>query len=178
MNTLHRLWLTAAGLGLLAGFATRAEEMAAPTDPATPAVTTPAAACPTGVCMPGAMKAEMAAPAAEQHPYGMIDTKALAALVRGKVPMIILDARAGKYDDGRRIPGAKALAPDATAEQAAAAIPAKDALVVLYCTNLQCPASAALGKNLAALGYTNLLKYPNGIDGWAEAGMPVETAPK
>ncbi len=163
MNTLHRLCLTAAGLGLLAGLAARAEE---------------AAACPNGMCMSGAMKAGTSTVAAEHHPYGMIDTQALAALIRGKTPMVLLDARSGKYDDGRRLPGAKALAPDATAEQAAKLIPAKDSLVVVYCTNLKCPASQHLAENLAKLGYTNLLKYPNGIDAWAEAGLTLEPAPK
>ena len=42
-----------------------------------------------------------------------------------KVPAVVLDARAGKWDDGKRIPGAKALAAAATAAEAAALIPAK-----------------------------------------------------
>lgn len=131
--------------------------------------------CAGGVCM---VKPAAPAPHAETHAYGEIDTRALAALIQARTPMVLLDARAGKYDDGRRIPGAKALAPGATAEQAAQVIPTKETLVVAYCTNLKCPASRLLAEQLAKLGYTNLLKYPEGIEGWAAAGMKVEPPAK
>jgi rhodanese-related sulfurtransferase len=107
-----------------------------------------------------------------------IDTAALAALLRAKTPVVVLDARSGKYDDGRRIPGAKALAPTATEEAAAKLIPSKDALVVTYCSNLKCPASEALAKRLRELGFGNVLEYRPGIAGWVEAGNAIEQAPK
>ncbi len=40
------------------------------------------------------------------------------------------------------------------------------ALLVTYCTNLKCPASRALAARLTALGYTHVLEYPEGIEGW------------
>lgn len=103
-----------------------------------------------------------------------IDTLALATLLGSAAKVVVLDARSGKYDDGRRIPGAKTLSPGATADQAAAHIPSKDALVVTYCSNLQCPASRMLAKRLKSLGYENVLEYPKGIAGWAEDGQPIE----
>ena len=142
-----------------------------------PGSETPAAAC--GAVVKGACAAGvLPAPAVSAHPYGVVDTRGLQALVQAKVPLVLLDARSGKWDDGRRLPGAKALAPDATAEAAALLIPTKDTLVVVYCSNLKCPASAMLAGQLAGFGYTNLLKYPEGIDGWAAAGNPVEAPTK
>ena len=102
-----------------------------------------------------------------------ISTAALAALRRAKLPLVVLDARTGKFDDGRRIPGAKSLSAAATAEQAAALIKTKDTLVVTYCSNLKCPASSYLAKRLAKLGYKNVIEYAHGIDGWTKAGNAV-----
>jgi rhodanese-related sulfurtransferase len=108
----------------------------------------------------------------------VVSTATLVALVRSGVPFVLLDARTGKYDDGKRLPGAKQLSPKATAEQAAEVIPAKNSLVVTYCSNVKCPASKYLAKQLASLGYTNVVKYPAGIQGWAEAGQPVVSVKK
>jgi len=107
-----------------------------------------------------------------------INTAGLAILLRARVPLVVLDARSGKFDDGRRISGAKTLSATATAAQAAALIKTKDALVVTYCSNLKCPASSYLAKRLKTLGYTNVIEYPHGIDGWAAAGNTVAKAAK
>jgi rhodanese-related sulfurtransferase len=90
--------------------------------------------------------------------------------------MTVLDARSGKYDDGIRIPGAKSLAPSATEAQVAALLPDKQALVVTYCANLHCPASKMLGERLRQLGYTHVLEYHEGIEGWKAAGNATEKA--
>lgn len=88
---------------------------------------------------------------------------------------ILLDARAGKYDDGNRIPGAKSLNSKSTAEEIAKVIPSKSAQIVTYCSNLRCPASKALAEHLKSLGYTHVLEYPEGIAGWRAAGGKVDT---
>ena len=49
-----------------------------------------------------------------------IHTDVLRTLIKARTPMVILDARTGKYDDGRRIPGAKSLSPTAKPEEVAA----------------------------------------------------------
>lgn len=105
-----------------------------------------------------------------------INTAGLKALLDAGATVTVLDARSGKYDDGRRIPGAAALAADASEEDAAKAIGSKDALVVTYCANLKCPASAMLAHRLKELGYKNVIEYPYGIDGWDAAGNAVEKA--
>lgn len=106
---------------------------------------------------------------------GAVTTAELSKMVdSGKATL--LDARSGKYDDGRRIPGAKGVGTKPSKKDVAAIVSSKDALVVTYCTNLQCPASKMLGKRLRDYGYTNVKEYHEGIEGWAEAGKTVETA--
>lgn len=111
-----------------------------------------------------------------KHTYAEINTEALAVLMRVKVPMLIFDARTGEYDDGRRVPGAKQLSPEATTKEIAGAIKSKEALVVAYCTNVDCPASRMLYRRLKKLGYKNVIEYPYGIEGWVKAGNKFETA--
>lgn len=102
-----------------------------------------------------------------------IDTLGLKTLIDKGVPLIILDARSGKLDDGKRLPGALSLNAESKPEEIAKVIPSKDALVVTYCSNPECPASHKLYTHLNTLGYTNLIEYPEGIQGWVEAGNPV-----
>ena len=124
--------------------------------------------CKGGVCMAnygGAKTIEK---------QGHIDTVGLKHLIDSKVDVTILDARSGKYDDGRRIVGAKSLSYEATLKQAESVIPRRDSLIVTYCSNLKCPASAKLAKHLKELGYTNILEYSAGIEGWSNAGYEIE----
>ena len=135
-----------------------------------------ASGCPSGVCMAKPVTASAAeTPAATE---GVVNTAALAALLRAKAPVTVLDARTGKYDDGRRVPGAKALSPAAADAEIAAALPDKKALIVTYCSGLKCPACHLLGEKLRGKGYANVLEYHEGIDGWAAAGNAVEPATK
>ncbi len=92
------------------------------------------------------------------------------------VPLTILDARSGQYDDGKRIPGALSLNAESKPEEIAKVLPNKEGLIITYCANLKCPASDMLYKHLKSLGYSNLLEYPEGIQGWIEAGNPVKPA--
>ena len=118
-----------------------------------------------------------AAPVDVKAVEATINTDALAAILRSGVAVTLLDARSGKYDDGRRIPGAKSLASTATADQVKeVAGESKNALIVTYCSSLKCPASKRLATSLRALGYTNVLEYPDGIEGWATAGKTIAKA--
>lgn len=105
--------------------------------------------------------------------YGHIDTEGLVKLIASDVPFVIFDARTAQWDDGKRIAFAKALSYEATEKEAAKAIPAKKSLIVVYCSNAQCPASSYLAKRLSELGYSNILKYEEGIQQWINAGHTV-----
>ena len=104
----------------------------------------------------------------------VLSTAALKILLDSQTDLILLDARSGKYDDGKRIPGAKSLNEGSSAKEIEKVIPSKESLVVTYCGGLQCPASSKLHKHLTKLGYVNVLEYPEGIKGWVEAKNAVE----
>ena len=108
--------------------------------------------------------------------YGHIDTNGLETLIAAEVPVVILDARGGKWDDKKRIAHATSLTYEATAEEAESAIPCKKSLIVVYCSNTQCPASHALAKRLTELGYAHILEYAEGIQEWMNCGYPVKEA--
>lgn len=111
----------------------------------------------------------------EKNSAATLNTSALKTLMDTGIPLVILDARSGQWDDGTRIPGALSLNAESKAEEIAKIIPTKESLVVTYCSNLKCPASDMLYKHLKSLGYTNVIEYPEGIQGWKEAGHQVKS---
>ena len=105
-------------------------------------------------------------------PY--INTTVLENMIESSIPMVLLDARSGKWDDKSRILGAQSLNDGSTKEEVAGIIKSKDALVVTYCSRLKCGASNKLYIHLKKLGYKNVLEYPFGIKGWLDAGNDIE----
>ena len=53
------------------------------------------------------------------------------------------------------------------------AVPDKNKLVVVYCRDIECHASAKASRRMELLGYKNIFEYHNGKDGWQAAGLPV-----
>lgn len=89
--------------------------------------------------------------------------------------LVIIDSRSEKYMDGKIIEGAKVIATgDLTEESLAAVAPKKDAKIVFYCSNVNCPASAKSAAKAISFGYSNIHKYAGGIDEWVEKGLPVQ----
>jgi rhodanese-related sulfurtransferase len=107
-------------------------------------------------------------------PY--INTTVLENLLESNLPMVLLDARSGKYDDKTRIPGAQSLNDKSTKDEVAKVIKTKDTLVITYCANLKCPASKNLYIHLKKLGYKNVLEYPFGMECWLGSGNDIEMA--
>jgi rhodanese-related sulfurtransferase len=52
----------------------------------------------------------------------------------------------------------------------------KNTALVFYCKNTRCTASHAGARFAKSQGYSNIRVYPEGIDGWETAGMPLEAA--
>ncbi|MCE9613391.1 MAG: rhodanese-like domain-containing protein [Lentisphaerae bacterium] len=105
-----------------------------------------------------------------------ISPAVLKDLLDAKQNITVVDARSAKYDDGNRLPGAMSLTADAADEEISKALPSKDAPIIAYCSNLQCPASHKLAERLQRLGYQRVKIMPEGIAGWQEAGYPVDKA--
>ena len=69
----------------------------------------------------------------------------------------------------KHIPGSIWLA---SHEQANALLKPDDEIIV-YCTNPACNASIIAYEALRRHGFTNVVRYPGGIQGWEEAGYPL-----
>lgn len=132
-------------------------------------------------CAGGACSAEAkpgcCAPAKAEAAIPTVTTEALAAALKQPAPPLLFDARSGKWDDGRRLPGAKSLNAASSDEEIAQAAPDKAAPIVTYCAGTTCPASGQLAAKLVKLGYTKVTEYPEGIAGWEKAGQPIQPPP-
>jgi rhodanese-related sulfurtransferase len=60
-------------------------------------------------------------------------------------------------------------------ELAPSVLPDPDAPIVTYCSNTACRNSEIAANELRALGYTNVRKYAEGKQDWANAGLPLES---
>lgn len=87
----------------------------------------------------------------------------------------LVDALPAAYYTQQHLPGALNLVADEVDVRAAVVLPDKDAAIVTYCSNRACPNSGQVAHRLERLGYTNVRKYPDGIQDWTEAGHPIET---
>jgi len=92
---------------------------------------------------------------------------------RGEVTVV--DALPASYFDEQHLPGALNLVEDEVDARAPALLPDKAAPIVTYCSNPACGNSQAVANRLARLGYSNVRKYADGIQDWAEHGLPIES---
>ncbi len=90
--------------------------------------------------------------------------------------LIVIDALGGDYYAQQHLPGAIALVEADVDRLARDLLPDRAAPIVTYCSNVSCSNSEQVANRLAALGYTNVRKYREGIQDWVEAGLPVENA--
>lgn len=97
-----------------------------------------------------------------------------AAIDAGTVTVV--DTLGGEYYAKQHLPGAFALVRDDVDTLAPSLLPELDAAIVTYCSNPACPNSGQVADRLTALGYTNVRKYREGIEDWAGAGLPTESA--
>ena len=97
-----------------------------------------------------------------------------AAIDAGTVTVI--DALGGDYYAQRHLPGAVALAPSDVDALAPSVLADRHTAIVTYCSNPACPNSGQVADRLTALGYLNVRKYREGIEDWADAGLPTESA--
>ncbi len=97
-----------------------------------------------------------------------------AALAERDDVVLVETLRPEHYEQGH-LPGAVHLHPDDVERRAAEVLPARDAFVVTYCSNVACRNSAAVAAQLEKLGYTNVRRYEAGKQDWTEAGLPLET---
>jgi len=116
---------------------------------------------------------------AKSDVYKEINAEELQKMQKENAKLAVIDSRGGDWFDGTVIQGAVQLAASDTNEENLAKISAdKNAPIVFYCTNEQCPASAKAAHKAAELGYKNIFKYKAGIDDWKKRGLPTATVAK
>ncbi len=88
---------------------------------------------------------------------------------------IVVDAQGpGAYEQAH-IPGAINFGLDSVDQQAATEIGDPNRRVIVYCTDVDCLGAEFIGTLLVQAGYTNIGRYPDGVAGWRDAGLPVTT---
>jgi rhodanese-related sulfurtransferase len=96
------------------------------------------------------------------------------AKLAGPARPILLEALPAKYFLDGHLPGAVHIPHDQVRALAAAALPDKDAEIVVYCASATCQNSHIAAGMLEQLGYRNVGVYAGGKQDWVEAGLPLE----
>lgn len=89
-------------------------------------------------------------------------------------PFVLVDARDPVQYGREHIP--QAINVSYVDIRAGANLPPRDARIVLYCSDENCPISRYAYETLEALGYTDLYDMSEGIQGWKAAGYPTVIA--
>ena len=96
--------------------------------------------------------------------------------LRGEKRGMLVDARTAEDYSVSRIPGAMNIPGEKVADhfEDVAELP-RDTLVILYCNNPECHLGRVVAEFLTAIGFTNILLYDDGWDGWIAAKEPIDT---
>lgn len=108
------------------------------------------------------------------HSYKEIHIEQLKEWYDRGQEMVVLDARSKEYFDGQLLPHAVSIPHHTPITQLKRVLPSRDSVIIVYCSNKECPASKMLAKKLVSEGYTNVYKYPAGMQEWLEKGYPTE----
>lgn len=100
------------------------------------------------------------------------DIPTVLARLKSGEKLLLVDVREDSEWEKGRIAGAVHLGKGVIERDAEAALPKKDAEVILYCGGGFRSALAA--DNLQKMGYTRVLSMDGGWRGWTEAGGPTE----
>src|SRR3989338_11109510 len=108
---------------------------------------------------------------------GFITTKDLKQKVENKEDFALVEVLGPETFAEFHLPGAVNVPLDDTFEDGIQrAVPDKNKFTVIYCRDIECHASAKAVRRMEALGYTHVLEFHNGKEGWRAAGMPVVAA--
>lgn len=112
-------------------------------------------------------------PAAEvEGGYLIVDPERVREWQESGEPFVLIDARDPVQYRQEHIPGAVNV--PYVDIRAGAALPPRDARVVVYCSDPGCPISQYAYDALQRLGYSNLYDMRAGLQGWKRDGLPTE----
>jgi len=90
---------------------------------------------------------------------------------------VFLDARDGYEFKAGHIPGAWSVPAGAHADLPGRLQSRQEALIIVYCSDAECPKAEKLAAELVQTGLTNVRIMRQGWLAWANAGFPVEGNP-
>ena len=88
------------------------------------------------------------------------------------VPFVLVDARDSVQFAQEHIPGAIQIS--YVNIRPGARLPPREARIVIYCSDAQCPISQYAYDALTRMGYGEVYDMRAGLQGWKEAGYPTE----
>jgi len=106
----------------------------------------------------------------EGEKYSLITLREARDL-HGKSGVFFIDVNEPEIYERYHVPGAKPV----TSEDLQRFLPDdKHGTLIFYCAERRCFASHAAAREAVKLGYDRVMVMPEGIFGWANAGLPVE----
>jgi len=105
-----------------------------------------------------------------------ISRESLQAMLDRGETLTLVEALPPQYYEQGHLPGAINLPHDEIRQRAAALLPDRDALIVVYCASTECRNSRLATDTLQRMGYANAVEYVDGKRDWVEAGLPLETS--
>jgi rhodanese-related sulfurtransferase len=129
-----------------------------------------------------ALAATLAAPAvAQAQDFPVIDTPAMIAKTRSAPParwsFTLVDARTETEFAEGHIPGSILVPAKQAGKMLPKIAPDRARAIIFYCNGPNCTKTHKAAKEAAAVGYTNLTEYRDGLPGWAKARQKVEGDP-
>jgi rhodanese-related sulfurtransferase len=97
-------------------------------------------------------------------------------LLRRPAGVTVVEALGPPYFRSGHIPGAVNIPPHRVAELASRLLPDRRAPVVVYGASVGSAHADIVVRHLRALGYSDVCRYPEGKQGWVEAGLPLTVA--
>jgi rhodanese-related sulfurtransferase len=83
--------------------------------------------------------------------------------------LLLVDARGDEDFAREHLPHAKSVPESALAERVEG-LAQKDSEIVVYCVDPDCGKSKKVGEQLETMGFRNVSRLPEGIEGWKQAG--------
>jgi rhodanese-related sulfurtransferase len=91
--------------------------------------------------------------------------------------LVLVDTRTQVEFSEAHIPGATLVPARLIATKLPAVVQDKAGTVVFYCNGPNCTKTVKAAKAAAAIGYTNVVEYKEGLPGWARSGRKTEGRP-
>lgn len=127
--------------------------------------------------LPVLLAALVAAPATAAD-FKVIGTEELAKkLAKPSASFVLVDARTQVEFGESHIPGAVLVPARLVAKKLPEVAKDKGMEVVFYCNGPNCTKTVKAAKAAAAIGYTNVLEYKEGLPGWMKSGRKSEGTP-